>query len=195
MTTANGRATLTTRRAAISSPATRVTVSAPPTKAARHAVIIEMLSRAPVQSQTELAKLLVAKGISVTQATLSRDLDEIGAVRLRGVNGGFAYAVRADDGPARPPASRTEAASAAHAKLIRMAADLLVSVRHSGNIVVARTPPGGAHLLAGAIDHAELDTIIGTVAGDDTVLCVCRDADGGPLVASQLLKLTEKRSP
>ena len=110
-------------------------------------------------------------------------------------DGGFAYAVRADGTPAAaPPASRAEAASAAHAKLIRMAADLLVSVRASGNIVVARTPPGGAHLLAGAIDHAELDTIIGTVAGDDTVLCVCRDADGGAEVAARAAPLTERRT-
>ena len=166
--------------------------SAPPTKAARQALIAQTLSRTPVRSQTELAELLVAKGISVTQATLSRDLDEIGAVRLRGAHGDFAYAVRADDAAARPPSSRAEAASAAQAKLIRMAGDLLVSVRASGNIVVARTPPGGAHLLAGAIDHAELDTVIGTVAGDDTVLCVCRDADAGPQVAEQLLNLTER---
>jgi transcriptional regulator of arginine metabolism len=173
-----------------------VRVAAPPTKAARQGLITELLERLPVHSQTELAELLAAEGISVTQATLSRDLDEIGAERLRGRDGAFAYAVRADGtdrGGVRPPASRAEAASAAHAKLIRMAADLLVSVRHSGNIVVARTPPGGAHLLAGAIDHAELDTIIGTVAGDDTVLCVCRDADGAPAVATQLLNLTERR--
>jgi transcriptional regulator of arginine metabolism len=170
-----------------------VKTAAPPTKAARQAAIAELLMRAPVRSQTELAELLAAQGISVTQATLSRDLDELGAVRLRGTNGGFAYAVRADDARARPPASRADAASAAHAKLIRMAGDLLVSVRASGNIVVARTPPGGAHLLAGAIDHAEFDTIIGTVAGDDTVLCVCRDADGGEVVAEQLLNLTERR--
>jgi transcriptional regulator of arginine metabolism len=168
--------------------------AAPPTKAARQSLITELLGRAPVHSQTELAELLLADGISVTQATLSRDLDEIGAERLRSPDGGFAYTVRADDAAARPPGSRAEAASAAHAKLIRMAGDLLVSVRSSGNIVVARTPPGGAHLLAGAIDHAELDSIIGTVAGDDTVLCVCRDAYGAPAVARQLLELTERRS-
>jgi transcriptional regulator of arginine metabolism len=172
-------------------------MSAPPTKAARQALIADLLGRSPVRSQTELAELLAAEGISVTQATLSRDLDEIGAERSRGTDGGFAYAVRADRTDrkgSRPPASRAEAASAAHAKLIRMAADLLVSVRYSGNIVVARTPPGGAHLLAGAIDHAELDTIIGTVAGDDTVMCVCRDVDGAPAVAAELLQLTERRS-
>jgi transcriptional regulator of arginine metabolism len=75
-----------------------------------------------------------------------------------------------------------------------MATELLVSVQASGNLVVARTPPGGAHLLAGAIDHSGLSTIIGTVAGDDTVLCICRDVDGGADVAQQLLKLADRKT-
>ena len=129
------------------------------------------------------------EGLAVTQATLSRDLDEIGAVRLRARRGGFVYVVPrdGDDAVSRPASDRVQSASAAHARLIRTAGELLVSVRASGNIVVARTPPGGAHLLAGAIDHADLATVIGTVAGDDTVLCVCRDVDGGAEVAEQLL--------
>jgi transcriptional regulator of arginine metabolism len=169
---------------------------APPTKAARHARIIELLGRGPVRSQSELADLLATEGFSVTQATLSRDLDEIGAVRLRAAGGGFVYVVPrdGDDAVSRPPSDRFEAASAAHARLIRMATELLVSIRASGNLVVAKTPPGGAHLLAGAIDHADLSTIIGTVAGDDTVLCVCRELDGGADVAEQLRALAERRT-
>ena len=168
---------------------------APSTKPARHARIVELLGRAPVRSQSELARLLADDGFSVTQATLSRDLDEIGAVRLRGAAGGFVYVVPrdSDDAVSRPSSDRFETASAAHARLIRMAAELLVSVRASGNLVVAKTPPGGAHLLAGAIDHADLSTIIGTVAGDDTVLCVCKDIDGGADVAEQLLTLADRR--
>jgi transcriptional regulator of arginine metabolism len=168
----------------------------PSTKASRHARIAELLGRSAVRSQSELADLLAAEGFSVTQATLSRDLDEIGAVRLRGASGGFVYVVPRDgsDAVSRPASDRFEAASAAHARLIRMATELLVSVRAAGNLVVAKTPPGGAHLLAGAIDHADLSTIIGTVAGDDTVLCVCRDPDGGGDVAEQLLGLADKRS-
>jgi len=169
-------------------------VAAPATKAARHARIIELLSKSSVRSQSELAKLLAAEGFSVTQATLSRDLDEIGAVRLRGAAGGFVYVVPRDgeETVSRPSSDRFEAASAAHARLIRMATELLVSVQASGNLVVARTPPGGAHLLAGAIDHADLSSIIGTVAGDDTVLCVCRDVAGGADVARQLLGLADR---
>lgn len=170
---------------------------APQTKAARHARIVELLARSPVRSQSELADLLAAGGLTVTQATLSRDLDEIGAVRLRGASGGFVYVVPrdSDDAVSRPTSDRFEAASAAHARLIRMATELLVSARASGNLVVAKTPPGGAHLLAGAIDHADLASIIGTVAGDDTVLCICRDLEGGSAVADQLLKLADRRSP
>lgn len=166
----------------------------PATKAARHARIVEMLAKSSVRSQSELAKLLAAEGFSVTQATLSRDLDEIGAVRLRGAAGGFVYVVPRDgeETVTRPSSDRFEAASAAHARLIRMATELLVSVQASGNLVVAHTPPGGAHLLAGAIDHADLSSIIGTVAGDDTVLCVCRDVDGGVDVARQLLSLADR---
>jgi transcriptional regulator of arginine metabolism len=168
---------------------------APQTKAARHARIVELLSRSPVGSQSELAELLAAGGLTVTQATLSRDLDEIGAVRLRAASGGFIYVVprEGDDAVSRPASDRVEAASAAHARLIRMATELLVSVRASGNLVVAKTPPGGAHLLAGAIDHSDLSSIIGTVAGDDTVLCICRDLDGGGAVADQLLNLADRR--
>ncbi len=132
----------------------------------------------------------------MTQATLSRDLDEIGAVRLRAPPAGSSMWCRATATTqvSRPASDRVQSASAAHARLIRMAGELLVSVRASGNIVVARTPPGGAHLLAGAIDHADLATVIGTVAGDDTVLCVCRDVDGGAEVAEQLLHLSDHKS-
>jgi transcriptional regulator of arginine metabolism len=178
------------------SSAKRQRADTPSTKAARHARIAEILGRAPVRSQSELAALLSDDGFSVTQATLSRDLDEIGAVRLRGAAGGFVYVVPrdGDDAVARPPSDRFDAASAAHARLIRMATELIVSVRASGNLVVAKTPPGGAHLLAGAIDHADLSSIIGTVAGDDTVLCICKEIDGGADVAEQLLKLADRRT-
>ena len=168
----------------------------PATKPARHARIIELLAKTPVRSQSELVGMLASEGMAVTQATLSRDLDEIGAVRLRAAAGGFVYVVPrdSDDQVSRPASDRVQSASAAHARLIRTAGELLISVRASGNIVVARTPPGGAHLLAGAIDHADLATVIGTVAGDDTVLCVCRDVDGGAEVAEQLLHLSDHKS-
>ena len=186
-------------RAAPRTAGTVETIGVPVTKAARHARIEHLLTREPVRSQSQLARLLVTDGFSVTQATLSRDLDELGAVRVRGAGGGFVYVVPRDGEDAvgaasRPPSDNFDGASAARARLVRVATELLVSVRASGNLAVVKTPPGGAHLLAGAIDHADLSSIIGTVAGDDTVLCVCKDLDGGPQVAAQLHELANRRT-
>src|SRR5687767_8176910 len=136
--------------------------SAPTTRAARQARIVALISREPVRSQAELAERLAADGVSVTQATLSRDLDEIGATKVRSADGGLVYAADAD------------AAPLAEDRLRRVLADLVVSADASANIAVIRTPPGGAHLLASALDRAGLAGVLGTVAGDDTVLVVTR---------------------
>lgn len=160
-----------------------MTGQAPPTKAARQARIRELLASRTVRSQHELADLLAAEGFLVTQATLSRDLEEIGAVRLRSVDGGFVYAVA---GGERPGAS-------GEARLARLAAELLVSAEASANLVVVRTPPGGAHLLASAIDQAGLPELLGTVAGDDTVLCVARRPQGAAALVDRLLGLADRR--
>ncbi len=186
-------------RGATAAAGARALPGAPTTKAARHARIADVLTREQVHSQQELAALLADEGFTVTQATLSRDLDELGAVRLRSAGGGFVYVVPTPDDAARARAHPTGGdqsapGSAGHARLLRIAAELLLSAQASGNLVVARTPPGGAHLLAGALDQADLPAIIGTVAGDDTVLCICREPDGGPAVAEQLLGLADRRA-
>lgn len=148
-----------------------------------------MLAARPVHSQTELARLLAERGVTVTQATLSRDLDDIGATKVRRPGAGVVYAV-----PDEPPGPVLRAFAAGEsdggaARISRLAAELLVSVEVSGNLVVARTPPGGAHLLASAIDRAGLPEVIGTVAGDDTVLLVTRDPDGGTAFADRLRRM------
>jgi len=155
---------------------------APTTKAARQARIAEVLSSCVVRSQAELAQRLAAEGMAVTQTTLSRDLEEIGAVKLRRPGVGTVYAV-GDEAPG--PVLRA-LADASVGRISRLAAELLVSVESSGNLVVARTPPGGAHLLASAIDRAGLPEVLGTVAGDDTVLLVARDPRGGTALARRL---------
>jgi len=156
----------------------------PATKAARHARIASILGGpgAPVRSQDELADRLLAVGIRATQATLSRDLEELGAVRLRGPDGALIYALPPEDGLL---SSATEA-------LARVAEDLLLSAEASGNLVVARTPPGAAQLLASMIDRAGLAAVLGTVAGDDTVLIVAREPAGGAELAAALLRLAER---
>jgi transcriptional regulator of arginine metabolism len=156
------------------------------TKVARQARICALISSRPVRSQSELGRLLAEEGVEVTQATLSRDLDEIGAVKVRRGPSGTVYAVP-DEPPGpllRPLADQNDA------RMSRLAADLLVSVEASANLVVLRTPPGGAHLLASAIDRADLSDVLGTIAGDDTVLVIARDPAGGATLAERLHRLT-----
>jgi transcriptional regulator of arginine metabolism len=179
--------------------------SSPLTKAARHAQIASILSQqaVPVRSQEELAELLNQRGVRVAQATLSRDLDELGAVRLRGADGALIYKLPGEPGPgglsgsfgavlAGGPFAPSAADPAA--RLTRVAAELLVSAEASANLVVLRTPAGAAQLLASAIDHAGWPAVLGTVGGDDTVLVIARDPDGGADLAQALLRLAERTS-
>ena len=208
----------------------------PATKAARHAQIVSILEQVAVRSQEELADWLANRGVRVTQTTLSRDLEELGAVRLRGQDGALIYALPGEpggpgsqpgglaesltgrtggtDGPgggqsgpgggrdgagqaSRAPASQESAGLAAEpppARLARSAAELLVSAEASANLVIVRTPAGAAQFLASVIDHARWPSILGTVAGDDTVLVIARDPAGGEELAQSLLRLAERRN-
>jgi transcriptional regulator of arginine metabolism len=189
----------------------------PVTKAARQAHIAAILAREQVRSQEELADLLERYArVHVTQATLSRDLDELGVVRLRAAGGGLVYALPGEPGgPGSRPggvlagqaegsaaggepgsSSRTTSAQAAPpARLARHLSELLTSAEASANLVVLRTPAGAAQFLASAIDHAALPSILGTVAGDDTVLIVARDPAGGDALAAEFLRLAQRRLP
>jgi transcriptional regulator of arginine metabolism len=151
------------------------------TRAGRQARIVAILSSAPVRSQSELAALLADGGIDVTQATLSRDLEELGAVKLRGADGGVGvYIVPEDGSPVRGVAGGTD-------RMSRLLGELLVSTDASGNLAVLRTPPGAAHYLASAIDRAALPEVVGTVAGDDTILVVARE----PMTGAELAGMFE----
>jgi transcriptional regulator of arginine metabolism len=166
----------------VSSPA-----AAPATKAARHELIRQALTRAAVRSQQQLADWLADAGVVVTQATLSRDLVEMRAEKIRLADGTRAYAVPGDGGDRSLQAVEGEEMLAA--RLARLTAELLVTAEASGNLVVLRTPPGAAEFLASAIDHSVLPTVIGTIAGDDTIIAITRDADGGAEVAGRFLEL------
>jgi transcriptional regulator of arginine metabolism len=155
----------------------------PITKAARHARINEIFRERPVRSQTELARLLAESGVVVTQATLSRDLEELGAVKVRGTDGSPAAYVVPEDGT-RP----LRQAEAAPARLVRLLQELLTGADASGNLAVLRTPPGAAQFLASALDRSGLPQVVGTIAGDDTILVICREADGGHAFADQVLR-------
>jgi transcriptional regulator of arginine metabolism len=166
-----------------------MTAMIPATKPARQQLIIELLGRHPVRSQPELATLLSEAGVAVTQATLSRDLVDLDAVKVRHPAGGLVYAVPGEGGD-RSPRLAVESV-AAEARLARLCAELLTSAEASANLVVLRTPPGAAQFFASAIDHAELSQVLGTIAGDDTVMVVARDPLGGDAVAQRFLRLAE----
>jgi arginine repressor len=244
----------------------------PATKPARQARIAAILSREQVHSQEQLSGLLRQHaGMHVTQATLSRDLDELGVVRLRAADGTLVYALPGEAGgpsshpgaaldypermrpapdPSIPPARRPPATrpdpeagtpgrpalpggavaggpagggvppgatggaqsppsghasgqephaqpgapvSGAPSRLVRYLKELLTAAEASANLVVLRTPAGAAQFLASAIDHAAWPAILGTVAGDDTVLVIARDPTGGDALAAEFLSLAERR--
>ena len=160
------------------------------TRAARHQRIADILTRHHVHSQGELLEHLAQDGLEVTQATLSRDLVELGAVKVR-EGRTLVYAVPGAGGDRTP-----RAAVGAHelsARLRRLCEELLVTAEASANLVVVRTPPGAAGYLASAIDHADQGDILGTIAGDDTIMIITVGDRAGEAVASRLLALAGSR--
>jgi transcriptional regulator of arginine metabolism len=157
-------------------------------RASRQARITELVSTMAIRSQTELAKLLVAEGVDVTQATLSRDLDELGAVKLRGADSGApVYVIPEDGSPVRGVQGGTS-------RLARLLGELMVSVDASGNLMVLRTPPGAAQFLASAIDRAALEEVVGSIAGDDTVAVIAREPLSGRDLAERFTALARRLS-
>ncbi len=173
-------------------------MTTPLTKTARHARIADILAREQVRSQEELADLLEQyAGVHVTQATLSRDLDELGIVRLRS-GGTLVYALPEEPGgPGSHPSGASARAAGSEspndARLARYLGELMTSAEASANLVVLRTPAGAAQFLASVIDHAALPAVLGTVAGDDTVLLIARDPVGGDALAADFLRRANRR--
>jgi transcriptional regulator of arginine metabolism len=146
------------------------------TKQQRQHRVVQLLEQHPVASQGQLVDLLAAAGVEATQATVSRDLEEIGAVKVRAAGGEPVYAV--------PELPKDRLAPEDHLK--RVLGDWVVEVASSANLVVVRTPPGSAHVVASALDRAALAGIVGTVAGDDTILVVASEGLGGAKLARKL---------
>lgn len=149
----------------------------PGSRTARQARIADLLQRRRISSQVELAGLLAAEGIDIAQATLSRDLDELGARKVRDDDGTSRYALEGD-------ADGIAASRGAVARMRRVLDELLVASDHSGTTAVLRTPPGAAQYLASVIDRAGLPDIAGTIAGDDTIFCLARE----PLTGAELAR-------
>lgn len=165
---------------------------APATKAARHARIVDIVRRTAIHSQAELARELAEAGVTVTQGTLSRDLIELRAEKVRSASGALVYAVPGEGGDRSVQAGGTGEQDVEYvaARLARLCNDLLVSAEASGNQVVLRTPPGAANYLASAIDHSVFPGVLGCIAGDDTILVIARDPAGGDDLAARFLELT-----
>jgi transcriptional regulator of arginine metabolism len=151
----------------------------PLAKPQRQHRIARLLADQAVTSQAHLVELLAADGVAATQATVSRDLEDLGAIKVRVAGGESAYAI-----PELPTNQR-----APEDHLRRVFSDWVVEVAHSGNLVVLRTPPGSAHVVASALDRSALGGVLGTVAGDDTLLVVVTEDSGGAAVARELSDL------
>ncbi len=143
--------------------------------ASRRLALRVILSEREVSSQTDLVELLAGRGFRVTQATVSRDLRAVGAVKALSAEGVLRYTCEAD--------TRSQSPTGALASALTTYA---TSVRTSGNLVVIGTPPGAAHVVAAAIDAAELPGILGTVAGDDTILIVADEQTCGRAVSDRI---------
>ena len=148
-------------------------------KVQRQQAIARLVGQHQVTNQPQLVELLASEGIIATQATVSRDLDDLGAMKVRVPGGESAYAIP-DFEPAR---------LAPHDQLRRVMGEWVAEVEHSGNIVVVRTPPGCAHVVASALDRSGMSELLGTVAGDDTLMCVATEEAGGPQLAAVLRDL------
>jgi transcriptional regulator of arginine metabolism len=138
--------------------------------------VARILEQEAVTSQAQLVERLAAEGVLATQATVSRDLEDLGAVKVRVPGGETVYAI--------PDHAKDRIAPEEH--LSRVLGDWVVEVAYSANLVVVRTPPGSAHVVGSAIDRAGLPGILGTVAGDDTLLVVASERTGGAEVARRL---------
>ena len=144
----------------------------------RQRLITVLLDRHEVTSQQQVVELLGEQGVAVTQATVSRDLDRLGAVRVRH-NGHMVYALPEVDGPIDPE------------ERLRDALSLVRSIEPSGNLLVLRTAPANAMPVASAFDNADLPQVAGTVGGDDTILLVARE----PHTGHDLLELCRSLKP
>lgn len=156
-----------------------------PSKVSRHAAISRLLTEQVVRSQGDLRELLETEGFAVTQATLSRDLDELHAVKVRDRDGNQRYALRGASGHAEMPLPLP-------GTLERWCAQLLVRATAVTHQVILRTPPAAAPALAAALDKENLAGVLGCVAGDDTVLVICATPREAAQLCADLQDMTSR---
>ncbi len=149
------------------------------TKVQRQQTVARLIGKHPVTSQPQLLDLLAAEGISATQATVSRDLEDLGAVKVRVPGGDTVYAIPEFEPNRIAPEDQ----------LRRVMGEWVAEVRHAHHNVVIRTPPGCAHVVASALDRAGITGVLGTVAGDDTLLVIADETTTGAALAAKLRDL------
>lgn len=142
--------------------------------------MLRMIEEQPVSSQAQIVQLLEAEGIVATQATVSRDLEELGALKVRIPGGAMVYAI---------PEHTRERSDAGDDHLRRLMGEFVVEVAHSANLVLLRTPPGSAHVVGSAVDRAGIAGVLGNVAGDDTLVLICAETVAAGDVAARLADL------
>jgi transcriptional regulator of arginine metabolism len=150
------------------------------TKTQRQHRISELIERETISTAAQIVERLHAEGISATQATVTRDLQELGTIKVRDEHGSRRIVIAT--------APKVSAAPIDH--LRRMMGEWVVSVESSANLVVVRTPPGCAHVVASALDRSALEGVLGSVAGDDTVLVVATNEHGGEALAEEFRGLS-----
>jgi transcriptional regulator of arginine metabolism len=148
-------------------------------KVQRQQAIARLIQQHAVTNQPQLVELLAEEAITATQATVSRDLEDLGAVKVRVPGGATVYAV---------PEFAPERVAPLD-QLRRVMGEWVAEVTHSANLVIVRTPPGCAHVVASALDRSGIDGLLGTVAGDDTMMCVATEGVGGSRLAVTLREL------
>ena len=157
----------------------------PASRAARLSAIEQALATHIITSQSQLSKILIDEGIAVTQATLSRDLDEMHAVKTRLKDGTVAYTV----GRSVVASEGEDVGERGEAQMSRV---LVTSVAAARNLVVVHTPSGAAQYVASVIDKQSIEGVLGTIAGDDTVMVICTNDDTAVFRSDWLLSLASK---
>ena len=154
-----------------------------PTTGGRRRLIRKLLTEGNITSQADLVELLEAEGFPVTQATVSRDLDALGAIKVRDDDGSVRYSL----------APSSERLTEAEARLRRVVNDFVEEMVVSDNLVILHTPPGAAQMVAGSIDRAVVEGVLGTIAGDDTLMIVADAEIGGDAIAARIEEIGARK--
>lgn len=167
----------------------------PATRTARLSIVEQLIAQHLIESQQQLVDLLADEGIQVTQATLSRDLDDLKASKVRTPSGAFAYAVPEDSQYVQSKNTQADKAKALNSKseqqLAKTIGGLITKVDAAQNLVIIHTPAGAAQYVASAIDKQPIEDVAGTIAGDDTVMMITTDNHAAQHKVQWLLAMTE----